>query len=1803
MSDLWPPIPDPEDSFLDRFRLNPHFFLSERKLWIVVSLLLLLLGYGFIAHMMAMYAGYQAHSFVAYPIALSAMLAVPMILHAIAPLQERRGAFQVIATFRAGEEHFRFHHGKAPLLLPTDERDLESLAQQIGLGPTGRAALFALLTQVQSVFDEVAKQAAMISGRSAGRRHHPTIRLIILNKIGSPYCHASLLGRVDIVFPLGYPLLSPPPQDLLLHMRALLAHELAHALVHDQPLRLFSDANLLAWESALKGAASGLFWVLLAALPFPAPRSALPSHVQFVVPALALFLCVSAAGLSRLKRRLHRRLDHHGLALLLTLAIAAAVLLLWGALLSHTGLVNAAQAPIGTIRWPMAVLTLGLVLLLSQLYVRLGRRQIEIIADETAICALARADRKTTARARDEMIAALDELAGRIQKAGWNAIPVPRFALGHSVSFAEVHRGSAVADFLGRLSAALMVKDRGPLLRLLARISDRCRSAWEEIIIPLWRTHPSLFERKDLILHPDHQVEQNPSIPLVYITMPILIFPALLGLIGHASPLLNGILEGVPVALFLVLFSLVARRPTCLTRTVTTVNTSSAAFLTGLSVPLPPPLPVTTPRQVLSDAWRDVRAWWQAPFNDSPKLHSGRGEQLNQQRTAPSLLEEVGLASRALFLACVLSTLIVRAAGGSLPLPLTEIRLPSLTHPISLLCAALLETAFLLGWYLLWRFFHLAQWHYYQGGRWSVWLWCQFINVIKTTIVWLFSIGVMASVVYVAKSGIVLRSAAPLFPAALNDHRLFWEGGALLATGWLLLALSYAGVICRWPTLPRVVICPKKHEVLLSWHDVLSRPTDPEDAQPGAHVQWAWTGCASCRWVPQARKHLISDDDNDVVAWRRSPSWSYALLGLFILLQGAVLVWGWQSSHLTLGVARNCRTLAALQPPPGAEPDRFLDCAPAGAPTDFIADVPARFAVLVQGARPGQQGELYQTERWSSDSLLEHALEEGQMAEAFPLLWSCADWMALLRNQVAYLQACAQTRPAAPMAECTPQAVQERPEEACRCLWAFSLGRHGDAPGLPAISEPLRISALAALRLYQPASRLLHMKAVARACGNDTRAQAQQQAWHNYVERELAPRWFQGIAAGHEPAYLFTTTQAMYEPASPECAHIVDHGVKDFQKAHDPACAQSPPEGPSHCLEGKERFEKKECAALFAQVKSCQEDPSHSKECAERFAKSREQFMECEVLAKWVQGCHGCLGAQDKWQADHEHAPPSCAAILTESELRLCDGLPGNDPACAANKIVPRTRECRARFQPLFRCLSRDAVRQRVLEAQSVIAVQRAYNELPERLPERPARLRQFADAWPALQAMKETAEEIERLLGALEHVRELDRGACEAAAKKVAGLRAQAAILSVAVPTSRALDHLSPPPVNIAAQVRELERTRLCTYARSAASLGFPTSPADQWQATLACPSIPDGEVVHQCHALDRLIEQSVAQPQRDPHGLGIYCQKAHQGEAASCRRLLGIPAGCDEPALTQTRREARAVLYGERPFSVLLTSPVHGGADQARTVSLLSLRARLGCAGAQGALEDALCTRHRRELADQLKGGSEDEVPDSFMAALGFESSDGARSWRESKPATVHRTLAEMAESSALRACQPFSPAQRQELIVELDQLRREAIRGMVEPINQLAGLLPRVDSVLGEYFSVCRGRGGAEHWSDCMSRLAPLLNDVLSPSFKRDCLDRFGHEEVKMAIGVILNADRRNEIRGLCDLPTRWTLALSQLREKQSSGRLVPPLPPQETYEAHQLIADLAVVAQLAGLPEYFEKSFRGVRGHFDKEKERP
>lgn len=1085
------------------YRLDPYFFLSERRVWVLVSMALSVVGIVVLVHSVALAAAYLAQrndpaggltglytwvGFGAGAAAALTWLVAPMLHHAF-------GHPRVVTRFIGGTWN--------PVSAVREE-------------DTPRARIEReLMRAVDVVTPRLIAYIARLQGRPVRVEALPVIEVVSTDEVGSPYSYQHL-GRFRMVVPVK-PWLDRPEAIDGDGWAALLAHELSHLINESGGARL-NDARLVGLASAVTGTlASMLLHVVVVAVAVALLDGAQP-WPKLVQPAAALVLASVLGGavgpgfLLRVPRAAPGAARVRLVGLLLTVGVPTVASLM----AAFSGMFSSAPryafgswvaiAGLSATCWGVA-----------QLCERIGRRQMEHIADEAAAAVLtelirARRDaelQRALLEAAVEADGALiepaiepdlvtevaellatpaasqvrDRLAAQLRR-----FNVPEARVGDVCArlveaaevFAAGHRGQfgvgviarrvrlQCAELLARLEREL---SRGGESRAAPRYALGATSgAWEAGLGPhvrLWRnvedgftrlgwsvhTHPPLAERTDAYKDPDLRALGGAAGVLATLTFVIVLVPRLVEMALPSPPLTAPIkLElyeapaGVLMFLFMALFLLSSRRP---------VTTGSD------------------------------RAGFHRSFVAETLV----------------VLASVGLGAT---LSILSLWLFDRDANGG-TLVLRHLGLPP-TPPFGLVVTI---TGLLSGVYLVMRYTLLAGWTFMSGA--SLWtrLSCHAMNLLRGLLIGAVTLTLIeAGVRYLA--GPLTKGPDWVVLRWLGTSDVGGSAVWTLGVVSLVFGLAYSLVVRSWPAMPRQVRCPEGHEVPTRWHDVL--------AGRDAERDWSWLRCPTCGRAPQELGPLISDTRPRLEVQTTHRVW-WVLASMYLTLLISVFIWMVDGQLLAF---RGDALLGRVDPacPSSGQRSgsmRGLPQAPSAVagPSNSYTVYP-RIDSCVTGELTGSLLEFTQ----DLDAYYE---DNGKMGALAPV-WGCGEWLAAARAQMLLFQECSLAQPDV-RCDAEPTDVLDA-EQACACLW----GSDGALEG----QRGLRLRAAEAL--YRRVNNALHGPAhdSCKGAGAGVNESKAWTAWHQQLERELAPRVYLAVARDLEPgAYLRETMDETARAAGP----------------------------------------------------------------------------------------------------------------------------------------------------------------------------------------------------------------------------------------------------------------------------------------------------------------------------------------------------------------------------------------------------------------------------------------------------------------------------------------------------------------------------------------------------------------------------------------------------------------------------------------------------------------------------------------------
>lgn len=1109
-----------------RYRLNPHHFLADRSAWVIVGILTLLMAYGLAIHVIAFSVGLASGSQRDYWLSLIPLIFVPIGLQILVRRSARRTGQTIASLSKNGTTWMVGESGVALHAIQGNELETaRDLVEHLKLPDTSIYDIVCVWQELPLITSEVQRHAATIMSREIPAIKDLDLRVIVTSEVGASHVRPAGWGKIDIVLPLGAgfaPLMRWSQKRKQRNVRSTLAHELSHVFVQRAPKSILSDIRLMGIAAAMENACRLLIVATLPALLF-AKKLDLSGGSTILPLVMTYFLCGGMVAALPLRHWVQKQIEksaelarfrRKGPAAIVSITLGYLPCMIAAGLGSRVGLFAQPEADAAGTNWLYVLLSIGVVVPLARLCVIVGRHQVEHIADEHAVAAIAEYREKHT-DVRLQMAQALRDVHGAIVENQANERLPPAHALGHYAYHAD-------SSLIFRNPRSLTPANTSTTFwARIVNVGLKVESQLHALVVMFRSPHVTLKSRIAALEYPDLQIEQDPSIPLIYATLPIVVFPYLARKIAGSasSPLLGSLLLPI-IAIFLALFAMVARRPTRRTPSVDHSRASDMASGVG------PDQPATTGGGM--EVLNNITELWNTPLEKS-SFYSKNMAILDVQppRAEPlDLIGELWIAFRSLLIASILGIISIAMVealrGGSIKsaeLPILFLKLPPLAIGGSVIVIASLFVA----WYLVLKFASLSQWHYYSGTSWPVNLFHQTINWLKSFFLACFILGLVA--ILVALLG---TTKAILLPGVgmswFRDMLVAWFAGRTIAsyaaavwvTVSLTFALSYASVVHWWPSIPRTVQCPLGHNTPMRWRSLLRRP----DTEAGA--DWGWLRCDTCGRAPHAERHLLCDQDRLAPSWQRGSNRWVLLVGILGISQLALPVWILSGRLALLDVVGRCKNIQSLQ---GLEQtSSTIDCNASlpEPPADNALLSPQADAVRLQSLHGGDA--LVQT----LDALAEESGQSALIPIQLELSWTCGEWLAHVRNEVAYVQACAQTPPGTiqngglEIQECLEDGLVTTPEKACRCLWAATMGanasgaRDKEDKCPPASASSKTAAVLAARRLYGIIHALLHDGA-STVCDQDEKTRAAWKKWHEHIEMDLAQRLFAAVSKGCDP--------------------------------------------------------------------------------------------------------------------------------------------------------------------------------------------------------------------------------------------------------------------------------------------------------------------------------------------------------------------------------------------------------------------------------------------------------------------------------------------------------------------------------------------------------------------------------------------------------------------------------------------------------------------------------------------------------------
>lgn len=1888
------------------YRLNPYFFLSDRKIWVSLSILLMLLSYGLVSHILAMCAGYRAGARADYWITLGLLGVVPILLHWLAPLFARTGSWRVIATLPAEKEKWRYHlFAESDKYQEVPPADLDAISDQLlsaaGLSREYAPWILALLMEIEETYNRVSRYAAGVAGRAISDLRHRGLKLVVSNQPGSPYCRAYAIGPVEIVFPIGALAFATTAEhespaaafrSARRYLSVLLAHELSHVLLRDEPISLFADPRLISIAVAVESASVALLALLFPAMWFtPSADPLSGSHAGTGVVGLVVLSMLGQLFQPRMKRWIMGRFQRRGPGWLVMASSALVGAVLLSFLVSRFCLIPfGGGTAIGKV-WPIAYLSLAIVVLLGRLCLFLGRRQIEFIADETAVNALSDGNVWQT---RDFVAKTLHATYGALVQSPVQPTPAPSYAVGHSAGFLELRafRGS-FTEVLTELAQRWQreLASWSPLIRrtlglpvwLAARMAAFIGRQVHSFLLLLFRTHPTLLERIAVVQQPDLQVEQDPSVPLIYVTLALMTLPYLAAAVvshGGSNAEHAAVVVVLPILGFLLLSFLIARRPT--RRSVVEADRPSVeiGFYTFVLMQTQksdaPAAPLQTQRNLLSvrlpaaspaprSTWlHSLRAWWNdTPQTIVPRPVQGMQEYEGRTGKATGFLEELWLVFVALLAAGGVGTVILRIVsrleGETTALPLFGLfNMPPLGAPdLPLFIAAIA-----LGWYLLTKFWSLARWHFYAGSSTAqTWLY-QIANLLKAQFFWGVTAGILTVAVEVAlRAGQMLWAGSELAGESVSvfRHSVMLYGG-----GFLLFGLCYAAIICLWPTLPSEVRCPLGHLVPMRWHNVLLRPTQ-------AHSHWGWLRCPECQRAPQARSWLLWDEDSEAPSFRKSATGWFSLVGLLAVYVFLSPLWIWANGLISIDAIGRCRALSRIVRP---EHQRlFSDCvsntepvprdpkqlallAPAPAVQSRFPSPPKPYAPLVDSTRSLAESSLYDPNLWSESLGFQKIVSSLDYREMISSL-SCHDWLVHIRNEVAYVQACAYQKPTHGLEQCQLGALPEEREAWCRCLWADRSGADRDGR-VSALQASRYTRLIAAQRMYRMLTSLVHNAkesctvAQRRKDDEDQFGRAAWGDWHHYVEKEMAPRLFIALSMDRPPHFFLGAAERALEeakadapqeldrywaaPVSGRCENLLFDNA-DKIKSLFTRFRRTTME--AVVLEGlKEHWKDK--GVSIPECNSLSSLADQVAQCASGGTLSDEQRKICTQLLEKTQACTGYRKDLEEWQGHKQRW------VHDRSELhkRSCEQVYAYRAQCRDPRlcpsILPAYAYCAGHFSATLECLSPSNFRRYTAEATSIVSTQEALVTkflLSASMSgsEASAAPETFAAFLPSLLVMNQATQSLEQVVQLIQ-LAESTEAICDESFKQQTESNQQIRqhllrLFPDGAPGNIVLSVSPDKPLHELMQKRRNEL--LCGYAKQFQARPFGMSSyldmADGWLASLACEEVDLRKLVVQCKAMQN---PALSKTLCGPEELGPI----------PCRYFLGIENGCDVKALGQTREQLqRLIAQPLDPEGQKLLRPETERslpAEVAQRVRVVGLGSFLVCqsemlgeeeAGRASLLDRLLCLTNQISVA-RLDSTKQKALPTLLARQLNLLTvPPPIENHLKEKASAMLKEVTAWFDSERNRemakVCKPFRETERQMLLAWLASLRQRTSQSLGSTLQRLAEFAH--EPLIRQHFATCyKSRPEFGDVQDCAQKVISTLRDI--PTIYGTCIS-LGEQSKEMSKRLLVSPLSQTMqpvlqvsgqilprqgltagqgagtepqdplgMLGKCDWLTHWQMHLADLRSELARTLTRLPADPNERPVAHVSQRDSwLVLRDLAWVAKWRHTQVSGLPEYFN------
>lgn len=1088
------------DSTISRkYRFNPFHYLADRKLWLFSSIATSIFGIGVSVHAMALAAGYaSSHGdrwFAVEPYLAYSFVTILSVLALAWPAWwalARAASFPTgvrIATGLAGKDKYWSECNDNTIERWATSNENLAVEEQIQSQYVARQ----IRNNIANVTRGLRSVVSKVRGRPVEERDLPPMEVVVVHGSGAPWC----ISRVMVsgwIPRIGYQIVIPTgciKTEDTTSTRFLLGHELAHA-VGEELVGVGSDAFLVLVSSSLRNFASAIAWLLAWASVIPVLLPALMarfsegigyesaagleisvtstfSNPGYYHPLASAILFLVIASLRGLAPEGLRAAPSRGLWL------GAAVV----ALVAGPTLIQPSELPSwAPISWGALALTLLISAALAAAGELIGRRLVELIADEFSVDMLFadnRNDRKGINEIRTRAARVLGELSrpDQVYTATWVA---PTSALGAT----------------DNPDTPMPQRDGWP--KALLRLDQSLQAFLRELI----RTHPSPGWRKQIILTPDLVARQDLTLTLGVIGTALLVLPAIArnaampaGVSGNA-PHVGELAVGVLALLYASLLLLVARRPTvsfgispelserreprhlgeeiayllgviAIPSLISGVLISAVGSSSPLVWDLVPPLGIAGWPIVISGLTLGVYLFLRYLFLSIWYYRGG----LEGSRIA--LLEFINLGKALALWLLFMGITVVVAKGAGL-----------------MISASATDSAG--SWLMLWIAERPAH------AEWAL--------AVTAGAAWF---GIAWAIIIVHHPTLAREQHCPNGHPVTSSHVDVYQP----------LAHDEAENV-------RGLENPRNTEVAHTYG---------QDHTPRCEV-------VGCHRSPQDSGLLLPAGAIDDMRAPRGLI-GRVLVATFVVAQIVVVMVGISVDLLRMDSFAACTTFGVLAPAENGGPlsgaawcDQPMHTAEEepGSPERGVALRPL-VCVNEDDTRWRHALRLAQA---VDAVLLKEPLKHTNETTASEFvtfetdLWDCQAWSVEARNRIALLEACAQEPPLSPP-DCS--ALEKRPDDLelqCACLWAT---HDGPADTLeptaeePSIVYPDRLVRIrAASALYRSASFVLHGNGNA-TCRASTSGKAESDTWlalHTHLEDDIAPRVFAAIAQDRDPSWWLT---------------------------------------------------------------------------------------------------------------------------------------------------------------------------------------------------------------------------------------------------------------------------------------------------------------------------------------------------------------------------------------------------------------------------------------------------------------------------------------------------------------------------------------------------------------------------------------------------------------------------------------------------------------------------------------------------------